>query len=112
MNIPQVPSCVVHYSRVCRQDDIPDAAVLTLYLSRAKRDFVLPVSEAIPGVNGSPVKEIPVPKGTTIYIGIRASNLDKRIWGEDALEFKPERWLAPLPSSLTEARIPGVYSHL
>ena len=39
------------------------------------------------------MKEIPIAKGTTIYIGIRASNLDKRTWGEDALEFKPERWL-------------------
>ena len=58
------------------------------------------------------MREIPVPKDTTIYIGIRASNLDKRIWGEDALEFKPERWMSPLPSSVTEARIPGVYSNL
>ena len=58
------------------------------------------------------MKEIHVPKGTTIYIGIRASNLDKRIWGQDALEFKPERWLSPLPPSVTEAKIPGVYSHL
>lgn len=58
------------------------------------------------------MREIPVPKGTTIYIGIRASNLDKRIWGEDALEFKPERWMSPLPSTVTEARIPGVYSNL
>ena len=64
------------------------------------------------GVNGVPMKEIPVPKGTTIYVAIRASNLDKRIWGEDALEFKPERWLSPLPSSVTEARIPGIYSNL
>ena len=58
------------------------------------------------------MREIPVPKGTTIYIGIRASNLDKRICGEDALEFKPERWMSPLPSTVTEARIPGVYSNL
>ena len=58
------------------------------------------------------MREIPVPKGTTIYIGIRASNLDKRIWGEDALEFKPERWMSALPSTVTEARIPGVYSNL
>ena len=58
------------------------------------------------------MKEIPVPKGTTIYVAIRASNLDKRIWGEDALEWKPERWLSPLPESVVNARIPGIYSHL
>ena len=64
------------------------------------------------GVNGVPMKEIPVPKGTTIYVAIRASNLDKRIRGEDALEWKPERWLSPLPESVVNARIPGIYSHL
>lgn len=85
---------------------------INIFYSRAKRDFVLPVSEPVIGVNGAVMKEIPVPKGTTFYIGLRASNLDKRIWGEDALEFKPQRWLSPLPASVTEARIPGVYSNL
>ena len=34
------------------------------------------------------------------------------MWGEDALEWKPERWLAPLPSTVADAKIPGVYSNL
>ncbi|EEB98095.1 hypothetical protein MPER_02458 [Moniliophthora perniciosa FA553] len=34
------------------------------------------------------------------------------LWGPDALEWKPERWLEPLPAVIPEARIPGVYSHL
>ena len=81
--------------------------MLTSCHIRAKKDAVLPVSEPIIAADGSIIRELPVPKGTTIYIAIRASNLDKRIWGEDALEFKPERWLSPLPNSLTEARVPG-----
>ena len=32
--------------------------------------------------------------------------------GEDADEWKPERWLKPLPAVLEEARLPGVYSNL
>ena len=47
-----------------------------------------------------------------ILIDIEASNCNKEIWGEDADEWKPERWLDPLPSALEEAHIPGVYSHL
>ena len=86
--------------------------MLTSCHIRAKKDAVLPVSEPIIAADGNIIRELPVPKGTTIYIAIRASNLDKRIWGEDALEFKPERWLSPLPNSLTEARVPGVYSNL
>ena len=53
-----------------------------------------------------------VPKDTTVMIGVHSSNRNKAIWGEDALEWKPERWLEPLPSTVTEAKIPGVYSHL
>lgn len=73
---------------------------------------MLPVSEPVIGIDGTPMREIPIPKGTTFYMGLRASNLDKRIWGDDALEFKPERWLSPLPASVTDAHIPGIYSNL
>jgi len=34
-----------------------------------------------------------VPKGTIYYIPIKVVNTWKEIWGEDAEEFKPERWL-------------------
>lgn len=36
-----------------------------------------------------------VPKGTEIVIIMRAINHSKDLWGEDATEFKPERWLGP-----------------
>jgi len=34
-----------------------------------------------------------VPKGTLFYILIRVVNTWKEIWGEDAEQFNPERWL-------------------
>ncbi|OBZ77377.1 hypothetical protein A0H81_02561, partial [Grifola frondosa] len=76
------------------------------------RDIVLPLSEPIRGVDGSMINEIPIPKDTGIMIGALASNRNKAIWGEDAYEWKPERWLSPLPSAVTDAHIPGVYSNL
>ena len=56
--------------------------------------------------------EIHIPKGTHIMVAIQACNRNKALWGEDALVWKPERWLAPLPDALTQARVPGVYSNL
>ena len=53
-----------------------------------------------------------VPKGTAIGIGMLSANQHKALWGEDALEWKPERWLEPLPESVTSAKMPGVYSNL
>ena len=70
------------------------------------------ISEPITGNDGNVMKEIFVPAGTEMVIGILPINRDKAIWGEDAEEFKPERWMSPLPSSVTDARIPGVYANL
>ncbi|KAL4246377.1 cytochrome P450 family protein [Abortiporus biennis] len=78
----------------------------------ASEDMILPLSEPIVGVDGSLMHEIFVPKGTQLFIGILSSNRNKALWGEDALEWKPERWLLPSTKELSDARIPGVYSNL
>ena len=83
-----------------------------MFLARAKKDTVLPLLEPMRAVDGTTMTEIPVPKGTTIFSNLRACNTNKAVWGEDALEWKPERWLSPLPAELEDARIPGVYAHL
>lgn len=72
----------------------------------------LPLSEPIHGLDGTTMNEIFVPRGTTIFVGTWLSNINKSLWGEDADEWKPERWLAPLPDALKDAKIPGVYSNL
>ena len=79
---------------------------------RALEDTVLPLSKPIQGVDGQTISEILVPKGTDIYLGFRACNTNRALWGDDALEWKPERWLSPLPDSVSEAKVPGIYSNL
>lgn len=73
---------------------------------------MMPLSKPIQGLDGTVMNEIFVPSGTLIITGNWMSNINKSLWGEDADEWKPERWLAPLPDALKEARIPGVYSNL
>ena len=72
----------------------------------------MPLSRPIQCVDWEMTSDLPVPKGATVLIGIRASNLNTDIWGPDAKEWKPERWLNKLPNSLTDAHLPGVYSNL
>lgn len=36
-----------------------------------------------------------IPKGTAIAISMRAVNISKELWGEDAFVFDPERWMKP-----------------
>ena len=76
------------------------------------RDTVLPLSQPVRGRDGKELSEIVVPRGTALMVHLQASNANKELWGEDAEEWKPERWLAPLPVAVEGARIPGVYAHL
>jgi len=85
---------------------------VTLLTRVPNKDVVLPLSEPIVGMDGTVMNEIPIPKGTDILIGTLGSNASKARWGEDSYEWKPERWLAPLPKTVTEAPVPGVYSNL
>ncbi|KAJ1305596.1 hypothetical protein OPQ81_000593 [Rhizoctonia solani] len=57
-------------------------------------------------------REIHVKRGTRILISLSRANRNRETWGEDAEEFRPERWLGPLPQSVSEAKIPGVYSSM
>ncbi|PCH40534.1 cytochrome P450 [Wolfiporia cocos MD-104 SS10] len=76
------------------------------------RDVVLPLSQPIVGIDGQEIHQIAVPKGTEILVGILGCNLKSSLWGEDTLEWKPERWLSPLPSAVTNAGMPGIYSNI
>ena len=73
---------------------------------------MMPLSQPIHGLDGSVMNEVFVPKDTSIAVGIRSCNRNKAIWGDDATDWKPERWLSPLPVTVTEARVPGVYANL
>ncbi|KAL0067050.1 hypothetical protein AAF712_005834 [Marasmius tenuissimus] len=74
--------------------------------------FVFPLSTPVRCTDGSIISEVPVPANTNIYVSILNSNRNVDLWGPDALEWKPERWLSPLPQAVSDAKIPGVYSHL
>ncbi|KAJ7470142.1 cytochrome P450 [Mycena galericulata] len=76
----------------------------------AVQDTVLPLSTPIMGLDGIPINAITVPKGTTVYIAIAAANHNKRIWGADALEFRPQRWTNGKADAVT-TKMCGVYGN-
>ena len=73
---------------------------------------MLPLSKPIVGLDGKEITQIMVPKGTNIIISLLGSNTNPNLWGEDAAEWRPERWLSQLPETVLEAHMPGIYSHL
>ncbi|KAJ3514176.1 hypothetical protein NLJ89_g2524 [Agrocybe chaxingu] len=75
----------------------------------AVQDDILPLSEPVQGANGQMVHEIRIRKGQTMAIPLLAVNCRKALWGNDASEFRPERWEhTPEAASV----IPGVWSNL
>ncbi|KAF8835284.1 cytochrome P450 [Paxillus ammoniavirescens] len=75
-------------------------------------DTILPVSVPIRSTEGTLVHEVHVPKGTDIVVSLLCANTNKAIWGDDAEEWKPERWLVDLPQSVVDAKLPGIYSNM
>ncbi|KAJ3559699.1 hypothetical protein NM688_g186 [Phlebia brevispora] len=83
-----------------------------IILREAQADGRLPLSTPIEGRDGNLVRDVLVPRGTPVFLGVRACNSDRTIWGDDAAEWKPDRWLSPLPETVKQAHIPGVYPDL
>nr|BED42990.1 cytochrome P450 monooxygenase [Trametes versicolor] len=78
----------------------------------AAKDTMLPLLKPIRSLDGSVLSEVPVPKGTIMLLHFTGCNTSRDLWGDDAEEWKPERWLGKLPQAVDDARIPGVYSSL
>lgn len=108
--IPGIRRLPSYYESEC-SSHLPPYHTVSHY-RRAFRDTTLPLSQPMRGSDGSILEQIPILKGTNVLVGVRACNRNKALWGEDAEEWKPERWLAPLPKAVEDASIPGVYSNL
>ncbi|GAA6031835.1 hypothetical protein JCM8097_002013 [Rhodosporidiobolus ruineniae] len=63
----------------------------------AAQDDLIPLSQPIRSVRDpfKTLSHIPVRKGQHIEISVYSANRSKAIYGEDAEEFRPERWLDP-----------------
>ncbi|KAG9009835.1 hypothetical protein FRB93_005106 [Tulasnella sp. JGI-2019a] len=72
-----------------------------MYTERvAVKDDILPLLNPIRNPRtGEEVRSVMVKKGQTIHISHMAINRSKAMWGEDASEFKPERWISTVPAS-------------
>jgi len=75
----------------------------------AREDTVVPVGEPYVDRHGVKRNELRLQKGDFIRIPIRAIHRLKSLWGEDADDFRPERWEA-IPEAVKS--LPGVFSNL
>ncbi|KAJ3472229.1 hypothetical protein NLG97_g11169 [Lecanicillium saksenae] len=57
------------------------------------KDDVIPLGKPITLRDGSTVSEVRISAGDDVVIPQKWMNVDPALWGDDANEFKPERWL-------------------
>lgn len=75
----------------------------------AIKDDVLPLSTPYTDINGNVHNTVPVLKDQLVFIPILAVNRDKTLWGDDALEFRPERW-EKVPEAVSA--IPNIWGNM
>jgi len=75
----------------------------------AGKDDFIPLSKPFTDRKGNVRHEIRVRKGQTIFIPISLINRDKSIWGDDSMEFKPERWTSTPDGAQS---VPGVWANM
>ncbi|KAJ7696718.1 cytochrome P450 [Mycena rosella] len=59
----------------------------------ASEDCVLPLASEIVTTTGKHIRELPIQKGQSIFLALGAYQRLESLWGSDADEFKPSRWL-------------------
>jgi hypothetical protein len=60
---------------------------------QAVHDDIIPLSQPLTLPDGSSTSTLFVETGSSIVVPVAAVNQMRSLWGEDAYEFKPERWL-------------------
>lgn len=120
-----MPTLQVSTSSVCSPDVRFCFIIFHSYwwnIFSSRRDAVLPLSRPLTLNDGyTAVSEIHVPEGTTVWVSIAGVNSCRDLWGKDAAEWRPERWLhGDMEDSskfecldrvdVGKTRLPGIYS--
>jgi len=85
---------------------------VTQLIRIAAEDDVLPLGMLIKDASGVETQSISVAKGQPVIVPIRALNCSETLWGPDALEFLPERWMDNEKGLTDEAKALQGFHHL
>jgi len=82
----------LHYTDAVIRESFRHSSIIVDVRRQATKDDVLPLSKPITTLSGKVIHELPIPKGTYLFIAVQGYHMDPDIWGDDVLEFNPERW--------------------
>jgi cytochrome P450 len=91
-------SDIVHVNGHC---NLPYLEAAILEALRLNPTFGLSLGRTVPAI-GCQLNDFFIPPGYVVSMSGWATNIDKNYFGEDAHEFKPERWLGNHPTELAK----------
>lgn len=108
MNLPLLNAVVRETLRL-----YPSLPVLTRRTTEATS---FPLQFPVRSASGEKIDAVHVAKNQRLVISIIAANHNQAVWGEDASEWKPDRWLKSsegvTPGEKDGVKYPGVYSSM
>ncbi|KAJ3873412.1 cytochrome P450 [Lentinula edodes] len=78
----------------------------------ADLDDVVPLAQPVISTSGEVLKKIPVMKGQRVHIAIAAYNRSSSVWGPDADQWNPSRYLDPSSESKKQQSMIGVFGNV
>ncbi|KAG8780851.1 cytochrome P450-dit2 [Ceratobasidium sp. 428] len=80
---------------------------------QSQADTIIPLEYPVETPAGK-ITSIPIKKGTRVVMNVVMANRYDKTWGEQADQFRPERWIGNKLDEVTEpgAHLPGVYSSM
>lgn len=87
--------------------DLPPVA--DRQIREATEDDIIPLQNPITTLSGEKITSVRIRKGQIVHLPIENLNMAQSIWGLDAREFKPERWIVRDPTSgaITGTAVPS-----
>ncbi|OAX38825.1 cytochrome P450, partial [Rhizopogon vinicolor AM-OR11-026] len=89
---------------------------LPILLRRTTEATSLPLQFPVRSASGEEINAVPVAENQRIVMSILAANHNQAVWGKDASDWKPERWLnssqGDTPGVKVGVRYTGVYSSM
>ncbi|KAL0955332.1 hypothetical protein HGRIS_004215 [Hohenbuehelia grisea] len=81
------------YTTACVKEVLRVHPIVPTLSRVAGRDEVIPLQTAVTSTTGEPINEVIVKKGQEIFIGISVYNRLPTVWGDDADQWRPSRFL-------------------
>ncbi|OJA16324.1 hypothetical protein AZE42_08377 [Rhizopogon vesiculosus] len=101
--------------RSCSRD-VKALSIASYSPSKVGEATSLPLQFPVRSASGEEINAVPVAENQRIVMSILAANHNQAVWGEDASDWKPERWLnssqGDTPGVKDGVRYTGVYSSM